>query len=90
MVFTLPGHDDIELKANGKSEDVTLDTLQEYIDLTLHYMFHETVKIQLQAFKKGFNHIFPYDNLRPFSATPHELEDLICGTARNHEEWTSA
>ncbi|TNV72471.1 hypothetical protein FGO68_gene6592 [Halteria grandinella] len=88
LAFTLPGYDSIELKPNGKDEDVTLDNLQEYIDLVLHFLFHETVKIQIQAFKKGFNHIFPVDNLRPFAGNL-ELEDMICGTQRNEDEWAN-
>lgn len=55
LVFTLPGFDEIELKLGGKDEYVTLDNLQDYIDLTMHYMFHEGIKVQIQAFKKGFN-----------------------------------
>lgn len=69
---------------------MTLDNLQEYIDLVLHFLFHESVKIQIQAFKKGFNHIFPVDNLKPFAGNScAELEDMICGTQRNEEEWSS-
>jgi E3 ubiquitin-protein ligase TRIP12 len=89
LVFTLPGYDNIELKQNGKNEDVTLENLQEYIDLVMHFFFHETVKVQVQAFKKGFNQIFPVENLRPFSSSSVEMEDMICGTQRNEEEWTS-
>ena len=54
----------------------------------MHFLFHDTVKIQVQAYKKGFNMIFPIDNLKPFSTT-NELEDMICGTQRNNEEWTN-
>jgi len=67
LAFTLPGYDSIEMRVDGKSTDVTLDNLQEYIDLTMHFLFHETIKVQLQAFRKGFNQIFPVDSLRPFS-----------------------
>ena len=57
--------------------------------MVMHYFFHETVKIQIQAFKKGFNQIFPVENLRPFANSTTELEDMICGTQRNEEEWTN-
>ena len=90
LVFTLPGYDEIEMKLDGKNEDVKLENLQEYIDLTMHYFFHETVKVQFQAFRKGFNQIFPVESLRPFSQNSMELEDIICGTQRNEEEWNSA
>jgi predicted RNase H-like HicB family nuclease len=47
LTFTLPGCSDIELKPDGKDTDVTLENLQEYIDLTLHYLFNESLKIQV-------------------------------------------
>ena len=58
---------------------MTVNNLQEYIDLVMHFTFHETIKVQLSAFKKGFNSIFPIEALKPFS-TSTELEDMICGT----------
>ena len=88
LTFTFPGYEEIELKMNGKNTEVTIDNLQEYIDLILHFLFHDTVKIQLQAFKKGFNMIFHIDTLKPFS-TQLELEDMICGTLKNNEEWSN-
>ena len=45
--FTLPGYPETELKPDGKDTDVNLDNLQDYIDLTLHYIFHESLKIQI-------------------------------------------
>ena len=45
LTFVLPGYEDLELKLNGKNIDVNINNLQEYIDLTMHYLFHETVKI---------------------------------------------
>jgi E3 ubiquitin-protein ligase TRIP12 len=47
LSFILPGYDDLELKPDGKNTDVTLENLQEYLDLAMHYLFHETVKIQI-------------------------------------------
>lgn len=45
LTFILPGFDNIELKLDGKDTDVTIHNLQEYIDLTMHYLFHETIKV---------------------------------------------
>jgi E3 ubiquitin-protein ligase TRIP12 len=81
--FTLPGDPSIELKPEGAKTTVTLENLQEYIDLTLHYTFHETIKLQLNAFKKGFNSIFSLESLKCFSYL--EIEELICG--EKQEEW---
>ena len=52
------------------------------MDLVLHYTFHETLKIQVQAFKKGFNAIFPISSLSPFlsaNGEDEQIERVICG-----------
>lgn len=45
LVFTLPCFDDIELVHGGKERAVELDNVQDFVDLVLHYTFHETVKL---------------------------------------------
>ena len=84
----MPGFDNIELKQNGKSTDVNIENLQEYIDLVMNFLFHDTLKVQISAFKKGFNSIFPIESLKSFS-TVEELEEMICGTDKNDEDWTN-
>ena len=78
--------DSIELIRDGKETAVTLENLQEYIDLVLHAVFHETINLQLQAFRKGFNAILPIESLRPFQAR-EEVEILVCGSELSDEEW---
>ena len=84
----MPGYENIELKHNGKNIEVNIFNLQEYIDLVMNFTFHETVKIQISAFRKGFNSIFPIDTLKSFSTTG-ELEEMICGTEKNDDEWAN-
>ena len=43
--FTLPCFDHIELIKDGNKVDVGLENAQDYVDLVLHYTFHETIKI---------------------------------------------
>lgn len=45
LYFTMPGNESYELKPNGKSILVTLDNLQEYIDLAIGALLHDSVKI---------------------------------------------
>ena len=47
LVFTMPCYDDIELIQGGSEKEVCLDNAMDYVDLVLHYTFHETVKIQI-------------------------------------------
>jgi hypothetical protein len=69
----------------GENKDLTLKNLDEYLHLVLHFTFHETVKCQIDAFKKGFNRIFPIDKMKCFSY--EELEQIVCGSMKD-EEWT--
>jgi hypothetical protein len=58
--------------------------------MVLHFTFHETVKLQVQAFKKGFNAIFPISSLAPFAhsgSQEGELETMVCGIKCNDAEW---
>lgn len=93
LSFTLPPpHGYVELIPNGESMSVTLESAQDYVDLVLHYTFHESVKIQVQAFKKGFNSIFPIASLRPFmhaSSKGDEIEQIVCGQPCQGPEWAN-
>ena len=57
----------------------------------LHYTFHETVKLQISAFKKGFNSIFPISSLAPFchsTSDGADLEQIVCGSNSKDADWT--
>ena len=77
--FILPAHvPQIELMANGANTAVTIDNVQEFIDLVLHSTFYDCVNLQLQSFKKGFNSVLPLDSIRTFD-TRVEIETMTCG-----------
>lgn len=91
MAFTLPCYDHIELIPGGRDRDVTLDNAQDFVDLVLHSTFHETVKLQVSAFKKGFDSIFPISSLAPFchsSSDGSDIEQIVCGSASKDSDWT--
>lgn len=57
-----------------------MENLQEYIDCVMHFTFHESIKIQVSAFKKGFNSLFSVETLKPFQCCgSNEIEEMICG-----------
>ena len=92
MYFYDPADEQIELVKDGKTTSVTLHNLQEYIDLVLDSTFNESVRLQIAAFKKGFNQVMPVETLRIFQHS-NELETLICGEATvsaYESEWTNA
>lgn len=81
LTFTLPGYDDIELKPHGKDTIVTLNTLEEYINLVAEFTLMQNY--QAQAFRKGIEKLIPVEALEVFE--PEELELVICG--KGSESW---
>ena len=55
LYFLLPGEEEIELYAGGKDKLLTIENVQEYIDLVLYSLFYDSVSLQIHSFKKGFN-----------------------------------
>eukprot|EP00795_Rhopilema_esculentum_P016382 gene16382-7784_t len=81
--FILPGYGNIELKKNGKDIPVTIDNLEEYIKLVVHWTLIEGVSKQFQAFKEGFESVFPIASLQMFYSS--EIDLLLCGS--RSEKW---
>jgi len=81
---TVYGFDSVELKPNGEDEDVTLDNLEEYIESVADYCLNTGIRRQMEAFRTGFNNVFPMEKLFPFS--PEELRLILCG--EQVPQWT--
>src|SRR5436190_22000406 len=63
LQFTLPGCDNFELISNGSNIDVTPQSIQQYIDAVILAVLDIGVEKQVQAFREGFNQVFPIDDL---------------------------
>jgi len=83
LTFSLGG---IELKEKGESIDLTIDNLEEFIELTAQLYLSKGIESQIKAFKEGFEYFLPIDNVKLFS--PEELDLLICGTPEDIISWT--
>eukprot|EP00794_Sanderia_malayensis_P011042 gene11042-12207_t len=81
--FVLPGYSHIELKKNGKDIPVTIDNLEEYIRLVVHWSLVDGVVRQMNAFKEGFETVFPLSSIQMFYAS--EIDLLLCGS--RNEKW---
>ncbi|KAL8608279.1 hypothetical protein ACOMHN_042146 [Nucella lapillus] len=66
-----------DLKLDGENEDVTLDNVEEYIDLVMDFCFNSGIRRQMDAFRAGFSTVFPMEKLHMFS--PMELGSILCG-----------
>jgi E3 ubiquitin-protein ligase TRIP12 len=83
LTFILPGYNDIELKRGGSDILVTIRNLEEYVSLVFDKLLLSGIKPFAEAFKNGFNKVFPIDNLKCFTSS--ELEEVICGCSQ--ENW---
>ncbi|KNC98468.1 uncharacterized protein SPPG_06169 [Spizellomyces punctatus DAOM BR117] len=81
--FTLPGYPSAELIPNGKDIALTLDNLEHYIDRVVEMTVGEGVQRQVEAFRRGFDRVFPAADLRSF--TVQELAVLVGGA--EEEDW---
>ncbi|KAH8928928.1 hypothetical protein BT69DRAFT_385596 [Atractiella rhizophila] len=80
--FTMPRYG-FPLKEGGENIDVTMENLQEYIDLCVDWTVGRGVSSQVQAFRGGFSYCFPVRDLQTFSA-----EELVMLFGNADEDWT--
>ncbi|KAH9509428.1 Ubiquitin-protein ligase [Bulinus truncatus] len=77
LYFVLPGNENIELCKGGRDIQVVIESLDEYLQLVLHWTLVEGISRQFEAFRDGFESLFPLATLQCFY--PEELEQLFCG-----------
>ncbi|KAF6150541.1 hypothetical protein GIB67_030342 [Kingdonia uniflora] len=82
--FTLPGYPDYRLSSDIEHNMVNMLNLGEYVSLTVDATVNTGVLRQIEAFKSGFNQVFPIKGLQIFNE--EELEHLLCG---ERDAWTS-
>ncbi|XP_068981584.1 E3 ubiquitin-protein ligase TRIP12 [Bombus flavifrons] len=85
LVFELPGYENIELRKGGGEVPVTIYNLDQYIKLVVHWFLYEGVFRQMEAFREGFESVFPPSQLKLFF--PEELEAVFCGHAQSGGQW---
>ncbi|XP_017295892.1 E3 ubiquitin-protein ligase HECTD1 isoform X3 [Kryptolebias marmoratus] len=71
------GFSAVDLKPNGDDEMVTMENAEEYVELMFDLCMHTGIQKQMEAFKEGFNRVFPMEKLSSFS--PKEVQMILCG-----------
>ncbi|KAM6569071.1 hypothetical protein CsatB_017056 [Cannabis sativa] len=82
--FTLPGYPDFCLASGPDYDTVTMRNLENYVSLVVDATLNGGISRQMEAFKLGFNQVFPIEQLQIF--TEEELERLLCG---EHNSWAA-
>ncbi|XP_077179156.1 E3 ubiquitin-protein ligase HECTD1 isoform X9 [Paroedura picta] len=67
----------VDLKPGGEDELVTMDNAEEYVDLMFDFCMHAGVRKQMDAFRDGFNRVFPMEKMSSFSH--EEVQMILCG-----------
>ena len=77
IYFTFPGYD-IDLKPDGENILLTMNNIEEYINLIYDFIFFKGVNPLINSFKEGFNTNFDINKMQCF--TSQEIEENICGS----------
>ena len=67
----------IDLVTSGDNVVVTISNLDDYLNLTLDFALESGIRKQMEAFRSGFNQVFPMEKLCSF--TPSEVRTMLCG-----------
>ncbi|KAL0088270.1 hypothetical protein F4703DRAFT_1734681 [Phycomyces blakesleeanus] len=83
LEFTLPGDPTIELKPGGSEIPVTINNVEEYVNLLKDSLVGSGIAQQLDVFRKGFNGLFAIDDLKILSH-----QELVSLFGQSSEDWT--
>ena len=84
VTFNIPGFPDMELKKGGSDVLLTIDNVEEYLQLLVWFVLYKGPQKFLGKVRNGFRELINGDYMHLFS--PQELEQLFCGVEM--EEWT--
>ncbi|XP_065144364.1 E3 ubiquitin-protein ligase HECTD1 isoform X7 [Paramisgurnus dabryanus] len=79
------GFSTVDLKSNGDDEMVSMDNAEEYVELMFDFCMHIGIQKQMEAFREGFNRVFPMEKLSSFSHK--EVQMILCGN--QSPSWTA-
>ena len=78
IYFIFPGYNNIELKPNGNDILLTMNNIEEYVNLIYDFLFYRGIDKCRQSFREGFNINFNIEKLKCFTSS--EIEEYICGS----------
>jgi len=76
-IFTTEDNPIVDLVPNGGEKVVTLENVDEYVTSSLDFILDQGIRKQMNAFRKGFNAVFPIERLGSFA--PAEVRTMLCG-----------
>lgn len=83
--FTLPGDETYELKTGGSDIPVTINNVEEYVELLQDTIAGSGISQQIAAFREGFNCLFAIDDLKLLT-----YSELVSLFGKAEEDWSYA
>ncbi|XP_035704354.1 E3 ubiquitin-protein ligase HECTD1 [Folsomia candida] len=71
------GYSAVDLCPRGEFEDVSIDNIEDYIELLTDFCCRTGIHRQLMSLKEGFDYVFSIEKLGAFS--PDEVRLMLCG-----------
>ncbi|TNM95715.1 hypothetical protein fugu_016798 [Takifugu bimaculatus] len=85
QILSIHGFSALDLKPNGDNEMVTMENAEEYVELMFDLCMHTGIQKQMEAFREGFNRVFPMEKMSSFSHK--EVQMILCGN--QSPSWTA-
>ena len=82
--FTLPGFPDIEMVEGGSETFLSIENLENYLQLVTWWILYENPQKCMKEVRNGFERIINTEIKQHFYS--HEYEELLCGLTK--ELWT--
>ena len=67
----------VDLVPNGEDDIVSINNVDDYVHLLLDFVLDKGIRRQMDAFRSGFNLVFPMERLGSFN--PEEVRTMLCG-----------
>ncbi|ODM98949.1 E3 ubiquitin-protein ligase HECTD1 [Orchesella cincta] len=71
------GYNAVDLCPRGEFEDVTIENVEDYVELLTDFCLNKGIHKQCTALREGFDSVFPMEKLAAFS--PDEVRLMLCG-----------
>ncbi len=83
ICFTVPGYDNVPLKDGGADIALTIDNIEEYVELLPRVVLVDSVMPQLCAMREGMRKVIPIESLRYFCV--EELQQMFASDDAHSE-----
>lgn len=79
--FTVPGFPDIEMVEGGSELNLTVDNVEEYLQLLVWWLLYKGPQDKLECIRAGYTSVLNEEYF--VSILPEDMDKMVCGTGVN-------